>query len=159
MNTNIRPCYSWDLPRLVELGRHFFNEAKIGSTFDPGGLLDHLQALRVSGKLVSFLLVIDRQVVGAIVGCLSKQMMSTAVLVEELFWYVLPDYRGGTGGVRLMKALMEHAEWHADGIVMARLTAGHTDLHRYYGKLNFTEIESHYLKLWQSPPHSSSEQQ
>ena len=140
MPTEIRPCRSWELPRLVELGRHFFDEAKIGSTFDPDGLLAHLNLLRTTDRLVAYVMAVDGVVVGAIVGCRAKQMMSTAVLVEELFWYVLPGYRGGTGGVRLMKALVEHAERHADGIVMARLTAGHTDLHRYYGKLNFTEI-------------------
>lgn len=156
MSTSIREPRSWEMCHLVDLAKLFFHEANLGGQWDEMGFHGYLNSLRGNGMLVPFVLVRDMEIVGCIVGCLSKQMMSKTILLEELFWYVKPEHRRGTGGIRLLDAFIKHAEEKADGVVMARLSAGQSQLHRYYGKLNFTEIETHYLKLWQSQQPSSS---
>lgn len=150
--TSVRAVRPWELSRLVGIAHSFFLEANLGSEFDGDHLLRTLQDLREQRRLVAFVLVKEELVVGCIVGCTGQQMMSKAILLEELFWYVEPHSRGGTGGIRLLNMFIEHSRQHCDGVVMARLSAGQAKLHDYYGKLNFKEIETHYLKLWPQPP-------
>ena len=149
--TTIRPVRQWEIGELVRLGRLFHAEAALGGSFDATGLAEFLHNLRTSGNLVAFVAEgDDHTIIGCIVGVRSKQMMTDVVLLEELYWYVEPEHRGGTAGFRLVDHFIK---WSKDnqcgGVVMARLSAGHDNLHRYYTRHLFKEIETHYLRLWQ----------
>lgn len=152
----IRPTRTWEYHWIIDLARQFHAEANLGGNFDPEGLLEFLKGLHEQRKLVQFIAVKGDEVLGCIVGVKSKQMMTDVVLLEELFWYVRPEHRGSRAGLLLIKRFAEGPEaLSAGGVVMARLSAGHDQLHRYYTRNNFKEIETHYLRLWQSPQHSS----
>lgn len=155
--TSVRPVRQWEIGELVRLGRLFHAEAALGGNFDATGLAEFLHNMRKLGNLVAFVAEKDdRTITGCIVGIRSKQMMTDVILLEELYWYVEPEHRGGTAGFRLLDAFVKHSKTGpCGGVVMARLSAGHDNLHRYYIRQELQEIETHYLRLWQSPQPSS----
>jgi len=90
---------------------------------------------------------------GKIIGCLGGNLFPhwfnyDTLIFNEMIWYVLPEYRRGGGGVRLIRAMEKECKDRG----VDKMVLGHTyalmpdDLRKLFEGLGYRIIESHYIK-------------
>jgi len=98
-----------DIPRIIEMGRPFWEQTLYRDTpYDPDSM-DHFCRVMLD---MNMLLVaeFDGKVVGAVGGVLSPLYANMDVLAgAELFWWVEEGYRGGGAGKLLLHGIEEAA--------------------------------------------------
>lgn len=145
----VRPATSDDIPRMVELGELFFNEAGLNRLFpyDPvsaaqtfAGMIDNLDA-------AVFLLESDSRVVGGIGGLISPHYCNYAVRVmSEFFWWVEPASRGSQDAVRLAVVMETWARRRGAAVGdWAALKSSPPSVDRFYQKRGYNPAETHYV--------------
>ncbi len=140
------------LPLCLEGGRLFFEAAKHPGGFVPGVFLDTFGALVESGRgivLASFDAQGDNKTItGALGGVLAPSPFNGQLMAIEMFWFVLPEYRGRSDALRLFSAFEDWAvEVNADMISMIHLLALAPDkLEKLYRRRGYTPIEVNYIK-------------
>ena len=94
---------------LQELGEAFVREAKF-----PGGFkVDTFKRnwSMILGRQMGALWIIkDKQTVGALGAILHPDINDDILVAQETFWFVAPEHRGGTAGIRLLN---EFETWAA----------------------------------------------
>jgi len=102
----VRPASTADIPRLIELGEDMQRESPRFSQLG----YDHDKVARLVQSLIDspegLVLVLDTPdgLVGMLVGFVAEQFFSHSLSAQELVVYVCPEHRGGTAGVRMVKA-------------------------------------------------------
>lgn len=144
----IRRAIPTDIHQLMAMGLAFFNEAGWAkhAEFDAesfayscGLLMDH-----------GVLLVADNEpgVVGMAAAGIAPAYWNRKILTgQELFWYVCPEHRTGTGG--LLMAALEDA-MKALGVVLCSMSAEEglrsSALHRIYRRRGYWPAEKLFWK-------------
>lgn len=146
----IRPLCPWEEEDMLPIAEQFYNEAReltkneVG-TFDPVACLYSWRSIPIRCAMGLFK---GGNLVGVLAGFIAPQFMTGQPIAQEVFWYVSPEHRGGTAGVKLF---LEFEKWATDnkayGIVMASLSENPQvgDLYRRKG---YTHLESHHLKTF-----------
>lgn len=100
-----------------------------------------------SEKGVIFILDDDGHCLGGVGGTLATLPLTGKTVALEMFWYILPEYRG-TGGVRLLKRFEEWArEQGCDEVVMILLECSMADkLDKFYQRIGYAPMERSYRK-------------
>lgn len=86
---------------------------------------------------------------GFIVGFIAPSFLEPSkMLCSELAWYVEPEYRGTSVGIKLMKRYEQKAiDSNCDTIMMVALDSLSPDsVGAIYEKLGYTTLEHHYRK-------------
>lgn len=139
-----------DIPRVVELGRNFFDASPYNSlTFSEQATENFLYAcLARPENNICILAVEDEEVVGALVGSISNLPFSEDTVAAEIAWWVEPDYRKGTVGRDLKEAYEYWAiKMGAKKISMALLSGDYEKLlDRYYRSTGYVKAETAYVK-------------
>lgn len=146
----LRAAVASDRDAVVSLGLCFHAET-------PYGELLHVDPDRIGAQ---FDVALDRGVVfvaevddgmipPALVGFLAlaalTHMLSGDRYAEEMGWFVLPPYRTGTVGPRLLRRAEEWAK--TNGCVFLKVAAPEgTDVGYYYERAGYLPIETAYLK-------------
>jgi hypothetical protein len=144
----IRRAIPTDIHRLMAMGQAFFIEAgwRRHAEFDAesfaytcGLLMDHGVFLVAEN---------DDGVVGMVAAGISPAYWNRKVLTgQELFWYVLPEHRTGTGG--LLMAGLENA-MKSLGVVLCSMSAEEglrsNALHRLYRLRGYWPAEKLFWK-------------
>lgn len=142
---SIRRLGPWEEEDLLPLAQQFHAEAAIGAEFHRAACLANWRSLP---NRVAFALFKEGELVGVLAGFIAPQFMTGVMLAQEMFWYVKPEHRGGTAGVRMFQEFEKWAtEQRAYGIVMASL-ADNPPVAELYKKRGYRHIESHYLKIF-----------
>lgn len=144
----IRPATPADIPRLLEIGRSFFDEGGLGdlSTFDPDSLAASLKGFLDSG--VVLVVEIDGKVVGTACALLFPMYFNHAHLAAaEMFWWVEPEHRRGAGA-ELLDALESAVQAAgADTLSMMTIAGLRSDaIGRLYQRRGFRPAETTYTK-------------
>lgn len=145
----IRPAEERDIPHLLEMGQRFFNEAGWGDVteYDPGSMertLHHL--IHANG----ILLVVESG--GAVVGMAGALLYphyfaATSLTGQEIFWWVDPAHRKGSGAALLdaMEAAAKAAG--AVSFSMVSVASLRSDaLDRVYQRRGYRPAERTYIK-------------
>ncbi len=100
-----------------------------------------------SGEGAVFALEADGRCLGGVGGTVVKLPLTGKIAALEMFWYVLPEYRG-SGGVRLLKRFEDWArEQGCEEIEMVLLECSMADkLDRFYQRSGYAPTERHYRK-------------
>jgi GNAT superfamily N-acetyltransferase len=136
----------------LEGGVSFFAEGKLPGGFVPGEFLARVGGLIEDGRgivLASFDVRGDKKVItGALAGVLAPSLFSGRLMATEVFWYVLPEYRGRSDALRLFAAFEEWAaEVNAKMICFIHLIAlAPEKLEKLYRSRGYTPVEVCYLK-------------
>ena len=93
-----------------------------------------------------FVIDIDGEIEGALVGLVAKFYMSHTVQATELAWFVSKDYRGKPASIRLMKAFEKWAKENGANYVGMGDIEGLSNLEKLYNRLGYKKTESIYLK-------------
>lgn len=125
--------------------------ADIGRRFDAEHFADSFAELMAVDLGAMFLLEKDGVIQGVICGLVTPDLFHGGLLASEIAWYVLPEYRGGTGGVRLF---LEFERWAleqcAEEIHMVHLQQSMPEeLAKFYQRHGYTAMETHYSKVLQ----------
>lgn len=92
----IRPAEIADVPRMVELGRLFFDETILKDyvSFDDFSMKMTLQELIISRYSTAFVMTEKGEILGGIGGFLTPMYFNyEAKAAQQVFWFVHPDHR------------------------------------------------------------------
>ena len=109
----IREARTEDLPLMVVLGEKFYNASHGNSDipFNRTDTLNTLLAMLESDDGILLVYEHDGRVVGMIAGVMFPWYFNVKHRSgQELFWYVAPEFRKSTAGVRLLKELEKKAK-------------------------------------------------
>lgn len=145
----IRRLQPWEISDIIPVAKAFYEQTKLGSPFDEHFFAENLHTLSAQGRLFVSAKVSNGAIVGSLVGMLVLNMMSGELMAQELFWYVMPEHRGGIDGIRMLADFEKWAsEVCATQIIMANFHLEQTSdpVAALYEKRGFTSIETHHIK-------------
>ena len=124
----IREAVMADVPRLVAMGETFLIESQYHEVvpFRPKAMAEMMAHLIESDE--SLLLVSDRDRMAA-----------------EAFWWMSPECRGGTTGVRLLRQAEDWAR--QQGVPYLHMVAPNSRVAKFYERLGYRPLETHYYKV------------
>jgi GNAT superfamily N-acetyltransferase len=140
----IRLATNADVPRLVEMGRRFISSTNYQSLLpvNPTQMSDFARRL-IEARGV---LVCERD--GAVVGMIGlaffPHFISGEMVAAEVFWWLEPEYRGGTEGIRLLRAAESQAR--ARGAVKLQMIAPSDEVSAMYQRMGYAFVEAAYQR-------------
>ncbi len=148
----IRPATVEDVGLMTEHGEDFYYEAELGKCgleWCGASFVDFCKVLiKISNGTI---LVAEEkgEIIGGVAGMIAPWFFNQNQLVlQELWWWVGKEHRGGTTAVRLMKTLLKWGEIQGAKVaVLAHMDIENGDrLEKIYTKMGFSLIEAHYAK-------------
>mgnify|MGYP000894854066 CR=1 len=131
-----------DMPELVRMGRAFHAAAKLDIEFDDSTFRDLCaQLIEADGAL---LLIDDGAMLAAL--CFPIYFNASALVAQELFWWVDPDKRGA--GIRLLQRAEQWAK--EKGAVTLQMIAldelSGESVGRLYERRGYRPLERSYVR-------------
>jgi hypothetical protein len=130
------------------IGQSFFAEGKLPGTFNFPHMLAAWNAAEAQGSSRLWRSIVDGTITGLLGALQFPDLLTGQVHVTECFWYVLPQHRIGSQGLRLFMELLHWVkELKADALVMVRITGLNDEqLDRFYTEQGFRNVETHYIR-------------
>lgn len=147
----IRKLKPEELSLTIAVASHFFQESKLPGELNLSHWLKTWRGLIYSGigAIFAYFPKADSVEVGGILGGLFYPCSMTGQLEAlEGFWYVEPDYRGGTGGIKLLKAFEEEGKARGCARVkMVHLSSLNPELvANIYERMGYHKLQVNYSK-------------
>lgn len=144
----IRPLRVEELPLCVSGAEGFHREFQL-----PGRLIPEVFIRNWTTFLTQYTATIltawqEERLLGGLGALVHPDLNDGRVVATEMFWYVMPEARGGRTAVRLLKAFIVWGESHAEETRLAHMLNGTHDaqLDRLYKKLGFRPLEMGYYR-------------
>lgn len=146
MSTIIREATEEDIFDVLILAKEFSKEAPITHTWDKNKTEEFLNSALLNDNMVLFVLEVDGEIVGSILGFVIEVYMSHKVQATELAWFITKEYRGKPSSIRLVKAFERWAiDKGANQIGMGDIE-GISNLEHLYTRMGYKKAESVYIK-------------
>lgn len=146
--TIVRRAEPDDLVRLVEMAVRFAAESEYAAlaVVSVDKVTQLITGLCLSEAGAVFVAEVDGAVVGMIGGHVFDHPMFSAVMAQEVAWWVEPTHRTGRTGYKLVKAL---AQWALmKGASHLSMIAPNDRVASFYERIGFSRAESvHYRRL------------
>ena len=131
-----------DIPKILPLAEHFFQEAGLYGTFNETYFSLAMSTLMATGEGIAFALDNYK---GAIGGTIFTDPATSDRVAKEWFFYIHPQNRQGLLGMKLFKtfeqwALNSGAKRIFTGCLLSRR------LHRLYARMGYTHAEELFVK-------------
>lgn len=146
---SIRPATETDIEAIVTMARHFIAFAPHASIAE----YDDLDLMTATHACMQNGLVLVAEQEGAVVGMLFGVLTGIwfapkTTWAVELAWWVQPEARGGTAGIRLVTAFQDWArEQGAKLVAMSSLHLDHdTRVSSVLERMGFSPSEHTYIK-------------
>ena len=145
----VRHLTKEELPLCIPHGLAFHQEFKLPGKFVPEVFLRNWHHFYDEGFGTVISLWRDHELVGGLGGFVFCDLFDDRRVATEIFWFVAPAHRGGSGGFRLLKTYESWA--FMQGAVEARvlyLVGGMHDerLAQLYQKLGYHQVEIGWAK-------------
>jgi GNAT superfamily N-acetyltransferase len=135
-----------EIEKLYPIADAFFSASEFLKAFNRDHFKQQWSAFINSGYGVIFVVEKEKEVVGCLGGLKFSDPNTGKMIASELFWFVLPDYRGN--GSLLLEAfeLWAHQEG-CSSIIMVYLTDSMPNKVRsIYESRGYKAMEIHYIK-------------
>ena len=151
----IRPLAPWEIDLCIPSGYAFYREMGLSGTFVPAVFVQTWQTLFRTMPSDILSLWDDETLIGAFGVTLLPDLMDGRLTATEMFWYIDPAYRNGTGALRLLRAFEAWAEAHhaVECRLTHLLTTGEQTgdptevaLARLYRRLGYVPLEVSWRK-------------
>jgi GNAT superfamily N-acetyltransferase len=146
--TTIRALTVAELPLCVPFGQAFFEEFQLRGTFHPEHFLKTWTVFVEQLGAVVLALSVNEQVIGGLGALDSLDVFTGERVATEMFWYIDPAHRTGTGALRLLRAF--EAWGRSRGATELRLShfmmKNNDPLQRLYEHRGYTLLEQGYQK-------------
>ena len=116
-----------DLVKLTTIGVTMFMESPHYSrfTYDPGKVFDILSLCVGTEKGVAVVLRDDNgEVVGGLIGVVEEHWFGHSKMAYDIAFFILPEYRHGRWGIKLIQAFVESAKEKGADEVQLTNTSG-----------------------------------
>lgn len=90
---------------LLAMGRTFFMEANLPGKFIPESFSRNWRAILEKDLGCVWLYLHEGQIVGAIGGLIYPDINDDVPVVQEMFWFIQPEFRKGLGAIKLFNQL------------------------------------------------------
>jgi GNAT superfamily N-acetyltransferase len=145
----LRQLNSHELSLCLRGGELFFKEASLPGEFKPGVFIEkisHLIDIGVAAVIGSF--GDDGKIQGAIAFSVYDDIYTGDKTATEMWWFVLPEHRGGSIAMRLIRSFERFAaNLGCRRVCMIHLEALQSDrLSELYMHLGYSRVESCYSK-------------
>lgn len=149
-SADVRAATFHDVPRMVELGRAFFSVSDMEAlaTFCPGSFAVSLHNMIQTPSAI----LLVAEVAGEVIGFAGAMVFPAywndrALIGQETFWWVQPDYRGKAGAVLLRGLEDEARNMGARSFLMVSLEALRPDaVGKLYERRGYAPLEHSYWK-------------
>lgn len=143
----IREANIDDVDRIVELGMGFYNQSvwRERTDWNSDNVKMLVEGMIESPDFIIYVSVIDGVIVGMIGAAISTIWYCGDSMIQELFWYVDPEYRNGEGH-KLLKTLENKAK---DDNIKFILMIGLSEtplIDKYYERNGYVPSENMFLK-------------
>jgi GNAT superfamily N-acetyltransferase len=148
----IRDATIEDLKEIVHLGKEFFDNAlfHLNIEYHHASVWHMLNNLRINEKGILLVAESEGKLQGMVGGTLFEWYFNPRYKSgQEIFWYVSPEYRGTTVGIRLLKEMERQAKAKgaSSWIMISEAHMGnHDDMDKLYRKLGYSDHETAYIK-------------
>ena len=143
--------YFLDVVKLVE---NFHKEAvsEYDGVFDPNAVIE---TIKEADKSTLFLMIVDEVAQGIIYGKCFKSFLNDGQVFQEIIWYVNKPYR--SRGVKLLREAEKMLkDIGVSTMIMAVLENSKTEkLKRFYERIGYKPMETHYVRNLTSPQSTS----
>lgn len=142
----VRRAHLEDVPRIVEMARHFVEQTRYGQLLAPfdGDRMVALAA-RVLDLGAIFVADVDGQLEGMLAVVALEHPFTGERYADELAWWVEPGHRQTTIGPRLMAALEAWAVTRHLAFVKM-VAPAETEVGGYYELQGYEAVETAYFK-------------
>ena len=144
--SKIRTATPDDVFDILILAKEFSKEAPSSHKWNKDKTEQFLLSSFHNTNMEIFVIDVDGEIEGALVGLLSELYMSHTVQATELAWFVSKDYRGKPASIRLMKAFEKWAKESGANQVGMGDIEGISSLENLYNRLGYERAETVYLK-------------
>ncbi len=137
---------------MLEAGNAFYKEARLPGTFNNQIFLESTRNIIKTGGVIFASFAGDGSFMGALAAQACNCIFTGVKTMVEVFWFVLPRYRGGPAGIRLLHTFDRWCKINGVTIGamihLAQETSGLAkwQLEKLYGKLGFRLVEYHFIK-------------
>jgi len=141
-----------DIPEIARLGQMFFNESgySLLTTYDAESVETSLSQFMDNGVCILVVAEKDGEIIGFTGALMFPLYMNLNVkMAQELFWWVHPDHRKGTG--REMLEFMENelrAREYTALIMICLENVNPEITGKLYERRGYKKIEHHYMRLF-----------
>lgn len=142
----IRLVEKTDYFEVEKLAMDFCKESKCKLTFDRGTFYNSFNHSLTTPDLTILVYEVKGEVKGFLSGVITKTLFSTTPVAAELSWYVDPKFRGGTGGIKLVKAYEQWATSRGCEVLTLTNINGLGDLDDMYTRMGYVLTEKTYVK-------------
>ena len=104
---HVRRLYSWEILEILPLLHKFNEESGYGYPIDDTTVLHSLVDLILTKRGVVMVHIVDNKIVGVLGGMITTFFGSQTERASELFFYIDPEFRGGSAAVRMVKCYIE----------------------------------------------------
>lgn len=147
----IREATKEDINQIAHLGREFVETAWEGiASYNVQGTVEWLEGFIDLPFSVVYVAEVDGEAVGMVAGMVIPLYFNPAHLnAQELFWWVVPEYRKSSIGIKLLKKFEEWAmSKKAKTVQMGTVAKINPEkLAAVYKKLGYEESETYYTKV------------
>ena len=144
--TKIRTATPDDVFDILILAKEFSKEAPQSHKWNKEKTEQFILSALQNTNMTIFVIDVDGEIEGALVGLLSELYMSYTVQATELAWFVSKDYRGKPASLKLIKAFEPWAPARGANQVGMGDIEGISSLEKLYNRLGYERAETVYLK-------------
>lgn len=144
--TKIRTATPDDVFDILILAKEFSKEAPQSHKWNKEKTEQFILSALQNTNMKIFVIDVDGEIEGALVGLLSELYMSYTVQATELAWFVSKDYRGKPASLKLIKAFEKWAKESGANQVGMGDIEGISSLEKLYNRLGYERAETVYLK-------------
>lgn len=129
------------------MGAAFVGSVEAAVPFDADGFAARLAEFMAHPNALILLLDDGTEAVGGLGAfCAPHFLFLRPMMATELFWWVEPDYRGGTAALRLLDYYEQWAAAKGCGVVTFSMFAGDEKLRRLLDRRGFRHCECAFAK-------------
>lgn len=143
----IRKLVYEDKEQYIEIMRQFIDErmTEFGIKFDEEQASNQFDLFFKLPEVLVLVLENEGKLVGAVAGVIGPMLFCKGVMIQEMVWYIKPENRGLSSGVKLLRAFEEEAKYKGcTSIIMVGMAEDASN--NFYVKDGYQLLQNNYYK-------------
>lgn len=145
----IREAVDGDVPAIIEMGRSFFDASGYSGiiAFDAKTAKTAIETIIIDKHAIILVAEIHEQLIGMVAAILHPFYFNINHLTgQELVWWIEPEHRTGTAGIRLIKAIEQWAKSNGAKTFSMISLANNRRVEQIYERRGYLPSENTFIK-------------